>query len=345
MAENVLHLLLTRPRVAREVAHVVRDLRPRGSHEVLEHVRDERALLRRRAPRAPVRGAGAQSFRPHPSARASRAGSCESLASCSTSQRRSSTSCRNGASTRPDSSCPATTPRPLSPYSILPAATWSSTASTSSGSARYGSSSGASSLSRSSGPTTAARRSDTIQVVEPEVVREEVRDPALEEVELRQRVLADPEQDVHAQARLGHELRQAPRERTVGIVVEEVLLDLVEDQMRVAFRCGDRPSSISSVGSSPHELMIATEESANVRSLCATPARSSELFPTPRRPVQDGQPRGEQVGDDDLALPLASEEEQCVERLVVERRQTLVRPERRFSRSCRQLPSAVAPAP
>ena len=45
-------------------------------------------------------------------------------------------------------------------------------------------------------------------------------------------------------------------------------------------------SSISSVGSSPHELMIATEESANVRSLWATPARSSELLPTPVGPYR-----------------------------------------------------------
>ena len=129
-------------------------------------------------------------------------------------------------------------------------------------------------------------RGDTIEVVEPDVVREEVRDLALEKVELRQRVLADPEQDVHAQARLGHELGQPLRERALGIVVEEVLLDLVEDQVRVALRRRDRRRRSRSVGSSPHELKIATDESANVRSLCATPARSSELFPTPVGPYR-----------------------------------------------------------
>ena len=145
MAEDVLYLLLTCPRVAREVAHVVRDLRPRGSHEVLEHVGDERALLRRRASSARSRCRRTiVSAPPKPLERHEphRAGA----SSCSTSQRRSSTSWRNGASTRPDSSCPGTTPRPLEPVLDPPRCNLVEHRLDELGLGAYGSSSGASSL-------------------------------------------------------------------------------------------------------------------------------------------------------------------------------------------------------
>ena len=54
MTENAGDVVLACTGVAREVADVVRDLRPRGSHEVLEHVRDERALFRRESLERPL---------------------------------------------------------------------------------------------------------------------------------------------------------------------------------------------------------------------------------------------------------------------------------------------------
>src|SRR5205085_12614517 len=72
-----------------------------------------------------------------------------------------------------------------------------------------------------------------VEVVEAQVVREEARDPALEGVELRERVLAQAEQEVRTQAGVADRLRELLRER-VALVVEEVLLELVEDDVDVA---------------------------------------------------------------------------------------------------------------
>ena len=47
----------------------------------------------------------------------------------------------------------------------------------------------------------------------------------------------------------------------------------------------------------------------------------------PARPVQHREPGGEHVRRDDLGLPPASEEEECIELGVLERRETLVRAE------------------
>src|SRR5205807_3857518 len=70
-----------------------------------------------------------------------------------------------------------------------------------------------------------------VEMVEPEVVAEEVRDPGLERVELRERVLPQAEQEVRPQAGLADRRRELPREAGAGAVslVEEVLLRLVED--------------------------------------------------------------------------------------------------------------------
>jgi hypothetical protein len=82
-------------------------------------------------------------------------------------------------------------------------------------------------------------RGRAAEVVDPNVVCEQARDPALEAVELRPRVLSDREQEVHPQVRVVDDLRERARERLLAVVlavVEEVLLELVEDDE-------DRPHS------------------------------------------------------------------------------------------------------
>jgi len=72
----------------------------------------------------------------------------------------------------------------------------------------------------------------TVQVLDPDVVREQPRDAALEPVELRESVLADRDEEVDAQVLVVDDLRELLRERPLAFlvgVVEEVVLELVED--------------------------------------------------------------------------------------------------------------------
>ena len=55
-----------------------------------------------------------------------------------------------------------------------------------------------------------------VQVVQPKHVAEEARDSALEGVQLRERVVADPEQDVHAQRRPRQDLRERLAQRAAA---------------------------------------------------------------------------------------------------------------------------------
>src|ERR671923_2221971 len=75
-----------------------------------------------------------------------------------------------------------------------------------------------------------------VEMLEPQVVAEEVRDAGLERVELRERVLAQAEEEVRPQAGLADRRRELTREAGAGAVplVEEVLLELVEDHVDVA---------------------------------------------------------------------------------------------------------------
>jgi hypothetical protein len=78
-------------------------------------------------------------------------------------------------------------------------------------------------------------------VLDPHVVRKQARDVPLEAVELRQRVLPDREQEVHAQVRVVHDCRELAGEGALvllGRVVEEVVLELVEDDEQGAHRLG-----------------------------------------------------------------------------------------------------------
>ena len=164
----------------------------------------------------------------------------------------------------------------------------------------------------------AARLRFAVEPIEPEVVREECRDPRLEHVETRELVVADPENDVHLEARTRHELRQLAEQAALAPVVgvvEEELLDLIEDEAelaverpgpalerdRRAFRAR-RPgrsrrsppaptviaSSSPATGSPDQVLEYATASGLLERELAAGDGRrrraSSELLPTPLGP-------------------------------------------------------------
>ena len=82
------------------------------------------------------------------------------------------------------------------------------------------------------GPEDCCPSARAVEVVEAQVVRKEVRDPPLEGIELRERVLPQAEQEVRAQPGLADRGRELAGERVL-LVVEEVLLELVEDDIDV----------------------------------------------------------------------------------------------------------------
>ena len=112
----------------------------------------------------------------------------------STSQSRSITSWRYGASIRSSPASSSTAPLPPRPLRIRPAATWSRTASVSAGSISTGSP--PSSCQRASGCSTAALPCLAGEAVEAQVVVENAGNRGLEAVELRERILAQREEDV-----------------------------------------------------------------------------------------------------------------------------------------------------
>ena len=73
-----------------------------------------------------------------------------------------------------------------------------------------------------------------VEPVEAEQVREQLRDPAGELVEVSECVVAQREQDVDAQAGPAQELGQAVAERPFDAVVEDVLLEVVEQEVELA---------------------------------------------------------------------------------------------------------------
>jgi len=182
------------------------------------------------------------------------------------------------------------------------------------------------------------KRSIGVKVVEPEVVGEQVRDLAFEGIELRERVFAKAEQDVRAQGRLANRLRKLAGELVV-LVIEEVLLELVEDHVHVAANRPGRglePFRERSVRLDPGgsvdrfpqaEPRIAGPGGEENDGRVVRPpegvddGRAEERgLADPAGAVEDGQAGGEQVGDDNFALPLAPVEEEGVEFGVLEGR-------------------------
>ncbi len=141
----------------------------------------------------------------------------------------------------------------------------------------------------------------------------------------------------------GKRLGERPRPTVVG-VVEEVLLRLVENEVDVAFglRALERrerrsrsarrpplprpPRRAPTIGSS---LQLEKTTTSGLLGQLAERARDrgaeQRRLPDAARPVEHGQPRGDEVRDDDLGLALAPEEQERVELGVLEGVEPLVR--------------------
>ena len=206
----------------------------------------------------------------------------------------------------------------------------------------------------------------SLEPVEPQRVPEQVRDASLERVQARQRILADPDEEVDAQPGSAQRFRQFLRERSGAafvLVIEEVLLELVEDDVKLGIESprprgehiGERPASTKGAGIFARRGFDGVEQ---IRHRVARPGREDDhhgmllapqtmgdaglqkrRFADAARPVEDSQARGHQIRDDHLDLAFAPEEEQSVEFGVVEGRQPLV-----WARRCRDRTHAEASA-
>src|SRR5262249_39277405 len=124
--------------------------------------------------------------------------------------------------------------------------------------------------------------------------------------------------DQDVDARIRQKRRETLVQRAVR-VVQEVLLELVEDEERLADRLRElrvnRP--------------LVEDDDVGIRRALTQPPRDGgpkDRAPADAAgPVQDGEARREEVGDDHFGLALATEEEKRVELRVLERRKTLVR--------------------
>jgi hypothetical protein len=163
-----------------------------------------------------------------------------------------------------------------------------------------------------------------VEVVETEVVGEQVRDARLEAIELAERILPQRDEEAHPKPGPTHRLRELDSERArpgLSFVVEEVLLDAVQDDVKVAVQdlrprleaIGKRSSVRHGDGGAPcaldgrrhglaesrHRIVPPAVEDRDGElrlpvlldvppgqraQWCATPARSTELFPTPVSP-------------------------------------------------------------
>ena len=192
---------------------------------------------------------------------------------------------------------------------------WSSTASTSSGSISTGVRESRCTPER---PDDRLPGGLPVEMVETQVVREQARDPRLERVERGEHVLAQRAGEVGAEpARSTASAKSTANVSAVrlAVVVEEVLLDLVEDHVELAAEAARSSSSVSASGASPasrspqaprpprappigHRVarasrrrrrrrarrLTAARSAREARSWWTTPARSTELLPTPLAP-------------------------------------------------------------
>ena len=204
-------------------------------------------------------------------------------------------------------------------------------------------------------------------MVEPEDVPEQARKPALERIEVGERVVADAEQDVHGHVGPRQNVLERTRERaSVAAVVEDVLLHLVEDHVELGAggdrtfreRIGERDvggraaaAATARSGSSRQLSTITTSAplaspptaGTRVRSRAGHACAQERALADATRPVEHRQPGRHQVRRDELRLALAAEEEERIvlgvaevgEPLERRRRQVHAAPssERRVSRA------------
>ena len=199
-------------------------------------------------------------------------------------------------------------------------------------------------------------------MIQPKVVREQIWDLSLEAVELGQRVIAQRQQDADPEPRACDQLGQIDGKAALPLVVQEILLRLVEDQQQVACEpLGPATECVGERFALPFVEESRAELGGQLLAHCRPQAahwilapcvedhhcelRVAALFDVPprltaqavsdarsqhrclsdtTRPVEHGQPRGEDVLADDPALALPSEEEERVELAVLERHEALV---------------------
>ena len=199
-------------------------------------------------------------------------------------------------------------------------------------------------------------------MVEAEVVREQIRNAPLEAIQLGQGIVAEREQNTHAQSGASHELGELAREAGLLGVVEEVLLGLVEHEQQVAgerlrpaaegvrerlslARIEERGAELlgqrvaNRLAKRGHRvvapLVVDDDDVLRVAALfdvlprvCSQAMRYSgaqqRALADPARAVQHRQAGGEDVRADDPDLSLAAEEEEGVELGVLERSEALV---------------------
>ena len=178
------------------------------------------------------------------------------------------------------------------------------------------------------GPEDRGPRGVAVEPVESELVCEHVRQRRLEDVQRTERVFAQRDQDVHA--RLGTQqlrqgLDQRPAARAV-IVVDEVLLELVEDHVRLGhvLHLGERGGGVLR----PRVVHDDERRRRDLAQLADDACAEDRRLADAGLAVEHGQPRREQVRDDHRALALPSEEEERVEVGVVENAEPLVRARR-----------------
>ena len=197
-------------------------------------------------------------------------------------------------------------------------------------------------------PDDRATRGAAIEMREPQVVAEEIRDARLEAIELRERVFAHGEKEADTESRPLHRLGKLDEERAglvLAFVVEEVLLDAVEDHVDIVresrrarlervrerhtrFDVGRRCNS----GREPSRRVVLPRiendytERIPLGTQCARHAGPEHgALPHARVAVENGQLRGHEICADDLPLAVPPEEQAGVRVGVVERRQALVR--------------------
>ena len=180
---------------------------------------------------------------------------------------------------------------------------------------------------------------DPIESLEPQTIREQVRDRGLESIQPSKCVLANPDQDVDAQVGPPHHLRQLLGEPATARLIEEAFLELVQNDVEVASGIGRRfaegicervPRPTNGLDERPDRISGPGREDCDLRSIFAPETMSNAraengTLADAARPVEHGDASRHQICRDDLALALATEKEEGVEIRIFERRETLVR--------------------
>jgi hypothetical protein len=178
----------------------------------------------------------------------------------------------------------------------------------------------------------------SVEPVEPEPVREQIRNGRLQGIEPCERVLATPDQHIDPQTRIAKDLCKLFGKATAARVVEEQLLELIEDQIEIAARVcrrflqRTRKRSIAAAGRFDHggnRIPRPGGKDDNLYPLLlsktmSNPGAEHGALADAARAVQHRDASRHEVGGDDLRLMFTPEEQQRVEIGVLEWREALV---------------------